>query len=150
MDITNVNLTEYFENLPSEPPMSLRGGNARDEYRAVPGYDPEIDLISPDYLETYFWGISHLDVSSWRFYLPHLLEYAIQNRSNPDSNALEALLLSLRPPDREPPRFGSLSALEEEVVVSVLDKLAFSDDSAWQAQAMLALEEFWAPGALYR
>ncbi|QSP95512.1 hypothetical protein LPB19_03585 [Marinobacter salinisoli] len=116
----------------------------------APDYDPEVDEISPHYLEKYFWGIAHLDAVSWRYYLPYLLGYSIQNISNPESSAIDAFLSNLRPPNRQPPRFSSLSEKEEKAVVWVLDKLAFSNDSAWQEQAMVALEEYWAPGALYR
>jgi hypothetical protein len=63
---------------------------------------------------------------------------------------VDAFLASLRPPDREPPRLGSLSIEQETEVVALLDKLAFEDSSAWKAQAVTALEEYWAPGALYR
>jgi len=34
--------------------------------------------------------------------------------------------------------------------VRVLDLLAFSDGSAYAEEAQAALEEWWAPGALYR
>lgn len=146
----DTSFSKYFSELSSEPLVSLRGGNALDDYSQAPEYDAEIDKLSSEYFETYFWGLPHLDVTSWRYYLPFLLEYAIQNISNPESNMVEAFLSSLRPPDREPPRFGSLTAQERKAVISVLEKLAFSDDSAWKEQAMLALEEFWAPGALYR
>ena len=129
--------------------MSLRAGNARDEYRKEPEYDPVSDRLTPEYLEAYFWGLSHLDADSWRYYLPFLLGYAVQNISNPESNMVEALLSSLRPPDRDPPRFGSLTTSEKNAVIQVLDKLAFSEDSAWKDGAMLALEEYWAPAALY-
>ncbi len=62
----------------------------------------------------------------------------------------EALLWSLRPPDREPPRLGSLSAEQEAVVVAVLDVLAFDERSLDRDLAMQVLEEYWIPGALYR
>jgi hypothetical protein len=62
----------------------------------------------------------------------------------------DALLWSLRPPDREPPRLGSLSAEQEAVVVAALDVLAFDPRSACQDLAMQVLEEYWVPGAFYR
>jgi hypothetical protein len=62
----------------------------------------------------------------------------------------EALLWSLRPPDREPPRLGSLSAEQEAVIVAVLDVLAFDARSLDRELAMQVLEEYWVPGALYR
>lgn len=130
--------------------MSLRGGDAIDEYREAPEYDPTIDRLSPEYLETYCCGITYLDAVSWRYYLPYLLGYTLQKISDTDSMAVDHFLSNLRPPDREPPRFGSLSAEEQALVVSVLDRLAISDESVWQDPAMVALEEYWGPGALYR
>ncbi|WP_123635645.1 DUF6714 family protein [Marinobacter sp. R17] len=150
MDGIDTSFVAQFKNLPSEPPISLRGGDALDEHREVPAYEPSIDKLSPDYLETYFWGITYLDAISWRYYLPYLLGYAIQKVSDPNSNAVDHFLSNLRPPDRQPPRFGSLSSGEQSVVVSVLEKLAFSEESVWQDQAIVALEEYWGPGALYR
>ena len=143
-------LAKSFSNLPATPPMSLRGGNARDSYEAVPTFDPAADKVTPEYLEAHYWGISHLDNQSWRFYLPHLLGHALQNISNPTSSATDTFLFSLRPPDRDPPRFGLLSGAEEQAVVAVLDRLAFSEGSVWREPAMIALEEYWAPGATYR
>ena len=63
---------------------------------------------------------------------------------------IEGLLWSLRPPDRDPPRLGSLSSEQEQVVVAFLDVLAFDDRSAYRDLAMQVLEECWVPGALYR
>jgi hypothetical protein len=136
---------------PSQPPaLSLRGGNARDEYKEPPPFDPELDRPTSEYLERYFWGIAHLDPESWRYYVPILIEYTLKNINNPASMAVDAFLASLRPPDREPPRLEALSVQEKAAVVALLDRLAFEDVSAWKSQAMTALEEYWAPGALYR
>lgn len=150
MDSVAADLTKSFSDLPAAPLMSLRGGSALDSYEAAPAFDPAIDQVTPGYLEAHFWGISYLDSHSWRFYLPHLLSHALQNISNPASNATDTFLFSLRPPDRDPPRFGSLSGTEEQAVVTVLDRLAFSEESVWRESAMIALEEYWAPGATCR
>lgn len=130
--------------------MSLRAGNAIDDYAQAPPFEPTIDAVTPEYLERYAWGLHHLDAVSWRYYLPHLLRHALQNIGNPASNATDTLLASLRPPDRQPPRFGALSAAEEGAVVAALDRLAFAEESVWSAPAQVALEEYWAPGATYR
>ncbi len=150
MDSIAALIARSFVGLPAHPPMSLRGGNALDDYETAPAFDPVIDKVTTEYLEKYYWGIAHLDSESWRFYLPHYLAYSIQNISDPSSTALDFFFGSLRPPDRDPPRFGALSKEEEAAVVAVLDQLAFSDESAWQDEAMIALEEYWAPGATYR
>lgn len=150
MDSDTAILIEHFGDLPAAPPMSLRAGSALDSYEVPPLFDPALDHATPEYLEAHFWGIPHLDHQSWRFYLPRLLGHALRNIANPASNATDAFLFSLRPPDRDPPRFGSLSGPEEQAVVAVLDRLAFAEDSVWREPAMIALEEYWAPGATYR
>ena len=138
------------EALLAAPFMSLRAGNAADDHAPLPPFDPVIDRITPEYFEEYFWGISHLDSESWRYYLPHFLAYARDNISDPASNAIDAFLSSLRPPDHDPPRLGALTESQVKEVVTLLDELAFSEHSVWQEQAMIALEEYWAPGATYR
>ena len=145
-----INLSDPRGDLPVTPAMSLRGGNAVDDHAPVPPFDAVLDQITPEYFEMYFWGISHLDAESWRFYLPHLLHYALDNIASPESNAIDAFLYSLRPPDRTPPRFGALTSTEEAAIVATLDQLAFSEESVWKEPAMIALEEYWAPGANYR
>jgi hypothetical protein len=131
------------------PSVTLRGGNAIDEYNSPPPFEPEVDAITDEYLETYHWGVSYLDAASWRHYLPSLFEYALRNIDKV-SLVIEALLSSLRPPDREPPRLASLSREQEALVTQVLDALAFSKESANQELACQVIEEWWVPGALYR
>lgn len=150
MDSIAAVIAKSFVGLPAHPPMSLRGGNALDDYETAPAFDPVIDKVSSKYLEKYYLGITHLDSESWRFYLPHYLVHSIHNISDPSSTAVDFFFASLRPPDRDPPRFGALSKEEEAAVVAVLDQLAFSDESAWREQAMIALEEYWGAGATYR
>jgi hypothetical protein len=60
------------------------------------------------------------------------------------------LLSSLRPPEREPPRFAVLTKDQEELIGAFLDVLAFDEASVWHDLAMQVLEEYWIPGALYR
>jgi hypothetical protein len=121
----------------------LRGGNAVDGYASPPAYDPQLDKATDEYLEANYWGIAYLDPASWRYYLPRLIDYALRYKRDGGAMVVDAFLASLRPPDHDPPE-------QERVVVMVLDDLAFGDDSAWSAKAMLVLEEYWAPGALYR
>ena len=132
------------------PPLTLRGGNALDDGHAAPKYDAKIDVPTAEYIEANHCGISYLDPVSWRYYLPLLQDYALQNIRNPDSLAIESFISSLRPPDRMPPRLESLSPAQKAAVVAFLDRLAFDDASVWKSQAITALEEYWAPGALYR
>ncbi|WP_019139979.1 DUF6714 family protein [Noviherbaspirillum massiliense] len=150
MEKTSTDWKEAFAGLPAMPAMSLRGGDAVDEYAPVPPYDPDADCPTGDYFERYFWELPHLDADSWRYYLPFLLEYALENIGNSESNAVDAFLFSLRPPDRDPPRFGALSLQQDQAVVAVLDRLAFVPESVWKEPAMTALEEYWGPGAIHR
>ena len=135
------------------PPMTLRGGCAADEYAEPPAFDPALDEPTDAYLERYaFSGLVYLDAASWRHYLPRLIDYALRHIDSnaPGAMAIDGLLWSLRPPDREPTRLGSLSVAQEAVIVTFLDALAFDDNSAYQNLAMQVLEEYWVPNALYR
>jgi hypothetical protein len=135
------------------PAMTLRGGAAVDGYDAPPPHDAQIDEPTDSYLETYaFWGLSYLAAASWRHYLPGLIDYALRHMrsDSPATMTVDGLLASLRPPDREPPRLGSLSPAQEALIVAFLDELAFGDGSRYQEQAMQVLEEWWVPNALYR
>jgi hypothetical protein len=133
------------------PPLTLRGGTAVDDYRVPPAFDPDIDQPTDAYLEAHaYWGLAHVDPASWRHYLPCLIDYAIRHIAEPGSLVTDGLLSSLRPPDREPPRLGSISVEQEAVVVEFLDLLAFDECSGYQDFAMQVLEEYWVPNALYR
>jgi hypothetical protein len=66
------------------------------------------------------------------------------------SLAIDAFLSSLRPPDRDPPRLGSLTAKQETLIRECLEVLAFSEDSVYQPDACQVLEEWWVPNATYR
>jgi hypothetical protein len=77
------------------------------------------------------------------------MAYAFAHMADPHM-AVEGLLHNLRPPERDPPRLGTLSAAQEAVVVAFLEELAFAEDSANQALAMQVLDEWWLPGARYR
>lgn len=139
-----------FRDMLQRPPMTLRAGNALDDYKTPPEFDSSVDSVTPEYLEAHFWGISHLDPQSWLFYLPHFLKRALARLDDGGSSLVNAFLISLRPPDRDPSRFGLLTREQEQAVVAVLDELAFSTESKWQEEATSALEEWWAPGATCR
>lgn len=133
----------------AKPSVTLRGGNAIDNYDAPPPFDPSLDEISEMYLEKYPWGIGYLDPVSWRHYLPHLIEYSITHMTQ-GGLVVESFLSSLRPPDQDPPRLASLTSEQEAIVTAFLEFLAFSKQSAHQEFACQVLEEWWLPGALYR
>jgi hypothetical protein len=135
------------------PPITLRGGDALDSYDSPPPYDAAIDELTDAYLERYaFHALPFLDPPSWRHYLPRFIDYALRNIASNASGtmAVDGLLYSLRPPDREPPRLGSLTPEQEKVVVAMLDELAFAEDSLYQRDAIQVMEEWWVPDALYR
>ena len=142
-------LGSAFANMPEMPEMSLRAGNALDDGNRPLAFDPEADQATGVYLEENHWGIAHLDAASWQYYLPILINYAIVNLSNPHSMAVDSFLSSLRPPDRDPQRFGSLSEEQKSAVTGLLDLLAFQEGSAWSESAIVALEERWAPGSTF-
>lgn len=134
------------------PPLSLRGGNAVDSYDDAEPFDPARDEPTDAYLEGYtFWGLGYLDAQSWRHYLPRLISYAFRRPDDP-AMAVDALIRSLRPPDRYPRRLATLTAEQEAVVVAFLEALALGDDgfAHMRDDARQALEEWWLPGARHR
>jgi hypothetical protein len=128
------------------PPTTLRGGNDIDSYDSPTPFDPENDAPTDSYLEQHaFWALPHLDVRSWRHYLPRLIDYALRHPDDP-AMVTEALIRSLRPPDRFPPRLGSLSELQEAAVRAFLEAIALEPTSrAAREEAQQALEEWWWP-----
>jgi hypothetical protein len=139
----------FAADISRSPAVTLRAGNELDEYKTPSPFVAALDVVTDEYLEQYTWGVGYLDAPSWRHYLPHLIEYALRH-IHQGSNVTDALLYSLRPPDREPPRLASLSPEQEALVTRALDALAFSEESAHQELACQVLEEWWSPGALYR
>ena len=139
-----------FRSADSRPQMTLRGGDAVDGYREPPDFDPTLDETTDENFEKYHWGVTYLDPESWRFYLPILFDYALRHCSDGSSLVIDALLRSLRPPEKDPPRFSVLTSDQEKVIVDFLDFLAFSDESDFKDDAMQVLEEYWTPNALYR
>lgn len=141
----------FRDDLAAAPPMTLRDGEAADRYASVIPHDAAVDEPTDAYLEAYArWGLNHVDAASWRHYLPRLIRYALRHIGDAHAAAVEATVASLRPPDRDPPRLGSLSPAQEAVVAEFLEALAFDAASVWQEDALLALEEYWIPNALYR
>ena len=135
------------------PTISLRGGYAIDCYRDPPPYDPIVDTLTDDYIETYtHYGLGYLDAPSWRHYIPPLIAYTFRHIASLNTMATDGLLSTLRPPDLEPPRLATLTPEQEAVIVAFLEELAFSDDTdrLFQEDAMQILDEWWLPNAMYR
>ena len=128
------------------PPLTLRGANAVDSYDLPMAFDQTADEPTDAYLEGFaFWGLGHLDARSWRHYLPRLIDYAFRRPDDP-AMVVEALVRSLRPPDRYPARLAALSAEQEAVVRSFLEQVALGDAFPHvRAEAEQALEEWWLP-----
>jgi hypothetical protein len=128
------------------PPLSLRGGFDVDSYKRAEAFDPATDEPTNDYLEQYaFWGLGYLDAQSWRHYVPRLIRYALLNPDDPHM-VTETLVRSLRPPDRYPPRLGTLTAEQGRVVARFLEQLAGSHPAEeLRKEARQALDEWWGP-----
>ncbi|WP_442961826.1 DUF6714 family protein [Pseudomonas sp. BMS12] len=145
--------TELFKAFYSEtscaPLMSLRAGNAIDDYSTPTPFESEYDQVSDEYLESFHWGLSYLDPLSWRHYLPYFFQYAFC-RIHKGSVVTDALLNSLRPPERTPPRLGSLSTEQETAIRHAIEHLAFAKDSVHAELACQVLEEWWLPNSVYR
>jgi len=131
--------------------MTLRGGNAVDSYDLPAPFDPAEDEPTDQYLERFaFWGLGYLDAQSWRHYLPRLIDYAFRCPHDP-AMVTEALVRSLRLPDRYPPRLASVDAEQEAVVHDFLQLV--SEGTALphvRDEARQALEEYWGPNARSR
>lgn len=139
---------EVFKTDFEKPPaISLRSGNNIDGYSKPIPYDEQLDKPTDEFLEEYHCGITFLDPASWRHYVPTLIDLSIRKMNGGSLNAVDSFLASLWPPDREPPRFGSLTDEQESVIISFLDLMAFDEESEYREDAMRVIEEYWGPGA---
>jgi hypothetical protein len=150
-DIVRSAFEAFRADADTVPPLSLRGGYAVDSYDEAETFDPASDEPTDAYIEGFaFWGLGYLDAQSWRHYLPRLISYAFRRPDDP-AMAVEALIRSLRAPDRYPPRLATLTAEQEAVVVAFLETLALGEGTGHlQEDAQQALEEWWLPGARHR
>ena len=131
--------------------LSLRQGDEIDSHAT-----PTPDVLPADWrdvsereLEEHQWGFTNLDAESWRFYLPAFLAYSVRHFSRGESLVIAACLSNLRPPDRVPPRFSTLTDSQRQAVISVLKFLAFGCESDFTADAYQVLEEYWIEHPLY-
>ena len=126
-DIVRRAFDVFHDDVTAPPPLTLRGANEVDSYRTAMRFDPDVDEPIDSYLEGFaFWGVGYLDARSWRHYLPRLMDYAVRCPTDPAMVA-EALVRSLRPPDRYPLRLGALTPDQETVVRSFLEFVALGD-----------------------
>jgi hypothetical protein len=134
--------------------MTLKQGDEVDTTYAI----STIDCIKPaDWhsipdteLENFHWGLTYLDPSSFRFYLPAFLAYSIRHVSSGGSLVVNACIQNLRPPDHVPPRLKSLALAQRKAAVAALEFLAFDPDSQFQDVACQTLEEYWIDNPLYK
>jgi hypothetical protein len=150
-DIVHAAYAAFEQDARSTPPLTLRGGGAVDDYDSPDPFDPVLDDPSDEYLERFaFHGLVYLDARSWRHYLPRLIDYALRRPDDP-AMAAEALVRTLRPPDRYPPRLGTLTPAQEDVVRAFLERVALGGrHQALSDEASQALDEWWLPGARHR
>src|SRR5690242_2519362 len=102
----------FAADLTRTPATTLRSGDSLDSYGGSIPFDREVDAVCDGYLARYCWGVNYLDAESWRYYLPALGAFALRHLES-SSLVVDALIASLRPPDREPPRLGSLDPVQE-------------------------------------
>ena len=137
----------FRADLVLDPPITLRGGNALDDYEQPSAFDSRLDDPTDTYLEQYaHYGLTYLDPPSWRHYLPRLVDYALRHYKECDGRSglvIEGLMASLRPPERQPPRFATLSPEQRALLGEFLTLLAFDDGSSWQDDAVELLEAYW-------
>jgi hypothetical protein len=139
--LTTALLEAFAIDLIALPPLTLRGANDVDDYRSPAIYDPQADRVSDEYLERYHYGVAHLDARSWRHYLPLLLSYGSRHRQR-DTDVMQAVLWSLRPPDRDPPRLATLSSGQIDVIESWLATLA-GDERCAQREFVSQVYREW-------
>jgi uncharacterized protein DUF6714 len=145
-DIARRAFEAFRDDAGALPALTLRGANEVDGYARPQPYDRVLDEPTDEYIGSYaYWGLIYLDAQSWRHYLPRLIDYAVRH---PDDERMvaEALVRSLRPPDRYPPRLATLDALQEEVVREFLEGIALGGlVRHLEEDARQALEEWWLP-----
>jgi len=131
--------------------LSLRQGDEIDSYETPTPDDLPADWrdVSERELEEHQWGFTHLDAESWRFYLPAFLAYSVRHFTRGESLVIMACLNNLRPPDRVPSRFRTVTDSQRQAVISVLEFLAFGCESDFSADASKVLEEYWIEHPLY-
>ena len=134
------------------PPLTLRGGERVDSYDFPEPHDAQVDAPTDAYIEQFaYYAMPFLDARSWRHYLPRLMDHAFRRPDEPTGLVLQALIRSLRAPDREPPRLATLNVDQEAVIVAFLEAIASDPRHEHVAEdARQALLEWWAPNARHR
>ena len=151
-DIVRRAFEVFRADVEAPPPLTLRGGDRVDSYDLPEPFDAQVDEPTDAYIEQFaFHAMPFLDPRSWRHYLPRLMDHVFRRPDEPTGLVVQALIRSLRAPDREPPRLTTLTAEQEEVIVAFLGEMA--DDPAYDGNAedaAQALAEWWTPNARHR
>ncbi|MFA6172757.1 MAG: DUF6714 family protein [Kiritimatiellales bacterium] len=131
--------------------LSLRQGDEIDSHNTPTPDALPVDWreVSERELEKHQWGFTHLDAESWRFYLPAFLAYSVRHFTRDGSLVIMACLNNLRPPDKVPSRFSTLTDSQRQAVISVWEFLTFGVESNFTANACQVLEEYWIERPLY-
>jgi hypothetical protein len=78
----------FRADIVGDPPITLRAGNALDDYETPPVFDVRLDEPTDTYLEHYaHYGLTYLDPPSWRHYLPRLIGYALRHYNRRETPA---------------------------------------------------------------
>jgi hypothetical protein len=151
-DIVRRAFEVFRADVEAPPPLTLRGGDRVDSYDLPEPFDAQVDEPTDAYIEQFaFHAMPFLDPRSWRHYLPRLMDHVFRRPDEPTGLVVQALIRSLRAPDREPPRLTTLNAEQEEVIVAFLEAIARDPQRENDAEdARQALLEWWVPNARHR
>src|SRR5687768_9192337 len=151
-EITRRAFAVFHEDADRPPPLTLRGGERVDSYDFPEPYDPALDEPTDEYIERFaFHAMPFLDAQSWRHYLPRLIDHAFRRPDEPTGLVIFALVHSLRPPDREPPRLATLTPDQEAVITAFLEALTHDPvHEHTHDDAAQAIAEWWSPNARHR
>src|SRR5215218_9279384 len=107
----------FHEDVQRPPPLTLRGGERVDSYESPTPCDEKVDEPTDEYIEAFaFHAMPFLDARSWRHYLPRLMDHVFRRPAEPTGLVASALIYSLRPPDREPPRLATLRPEQDAII----------------------------------
>ena len=142
----------FGADVESPPPLTLRGGDRVDSYDLPDPYDAALDEPTDAYIEQFaFHAMPFLDAKSWRHYLPRLMDHVFRRPDEPTGLVAQAVIRSLRAPDREPPRLATLDRDQEAVIVAFLEEIARDPTYEGHVEdAQQALLEWWVPDARHR
>lgn len=106
------------------PSITLRSGCRLDDHMNHEDFDPSKDQISDEYLRKYICGLTYLDFSSLKYYLPYLITYAESNYASNDSDVIiDGLLETLKLDRFNKERLVLLSLDQKRSIIEFLKML---------------------------